>query len=221
MNLLKHYRTFGTLLIAFALLATLAACATSSTDTSTDNTGNTSGTPTATTQAAATATKGALAALPTITGALCQQLMTVNEANTIVQPPVLATSIVADNSDDGGSCNYVASKTRIPLIIYFLRWTGPVPIPESDIAAAIAQSSGSSNITVNQATPVAGIGVQAEFVSVTATDQGFTGSATVFYVLEGPFFFDCLTFGPVTGGALGTQDQLQTCAAQVDSRLRS
>ena len=94
-----------------------------------------------------------------------------------------------------------------------------MPIPQADVAAALAQASGSSKITVNQATPVDGIGVQAEFVSLTATDNGFTGSANVFYVLEGPFFFDCLTFGPVTGGALGTQSQLQACASQVDSRL--
>lgn len=183
----------------------------------------TSGTPAS---GAATATvalptaKPALTALPPITQALCQQLMTVAEANTIVQPPAPATSLVATHGENGGACNYLASQTRIPLIIYFFDWKGPVPIPQADIAAAIAESSGSSNIKINQMTPVDGIGVQAEFVSLTATDQGFTGSATVFYVLEGAFFYDCLTFGPLTGGALGTQSQLQACAAQVDSRLR-
>lgn len=164
--------------------------------------------------------KPALTALPTITQALCQQLMTVAEANAMIQPPAPATSLVATHSEDGGACNYEASQTRFPLIIYFFDWKGPVPIPQADIAAALAQSSGASKITINQATPVDGIGVQAEFVSITATDQGFTGSATIFYVLEGPFFYDCLTFGPLTGGALGTQDQLQACATQVDSRLR-
>ncbi|HKT40186.1 MAG TPA: hypothetical protein VJR48_17575 [Ktedonobacterales bacterium] len=214
MNLLKHYRILATLLVALTVLATLAACATPST-------GNTTGTgsPTAAATAQPTA-KPTLKALPTITQALCQQLMTVAEANTMVQPPVPATSLVADHSEDGGSCNYLASQTRIPLIIYFFDWKGPVPIPQADIAAALAESSGSTKITINQATPVDGIGVQAEFVSLTATDKGFTGSATIFYVLEGPFFYDCLTFGPLTGGALGTQDQLQACASQVDSRLR-
>jgi hypothetical protein len=214
MNLLKHYRILATLLVALTVLATLAACATPST-------GNTTGTgsPTAAATAQPTA-QPTLKALPTITQALCQQLMTVAEANTMVQPPVPATSLVADHSEDGGSCNYLASQTRIPLIIYFFDWKGPVPIPQADIAAALAESSGSTKITINQATPVDGIGVQAEFVSLTATDKGFTGSATIFYVLEGPFFYDCLTFGPLTGGALGTQDQLQACASQVDSRLR-
>ena len=203
--------TLVTLLACVCLL--VAACSSGG--------ASTAGTPAATSAVATSqpTAKPTLTALPTITEALCQQLMTVAEANTIIQPPAPATSIVADNGDSGGSCNYVASPTRIPLVIYFLDWSGPVPIPQADIAAALAQASGSSKITVNQATPVDGIGVQAEFVSLTATDNGFTGSANVFYVLEGPFFFDCLTFGPVTGGALGTQSQLQACASQVDSRL--
>ena len=202
-------------------LVTLLACVCLSVAACSPGGASTAGTPAATSAVATSqpTAKPTLTALPTITEALCQQLMTVAEANTIIQPPAPATSIVADNGDSGGSCNYVASPTRIPLVIYFLDWTGPVPIPQADIAAALAQASGSSKITVNQATPVDGIGVQAEFVSLTATDNGFTGSANVFYVLEGPFFFDCLTFGPVTGGALGTQSQLQACASQVDSRL--
>src|SRR6185503_5185456 len=102
--------------------------------------------------------KPTLTALPTITQSLCQQLMTVAEANTIIQPPTPATSLVADHSEDGGSCNYLASQTRIPLIIYFFDWKGPVPIPQADIAAALAESSGSTKITINQATPVDGIG---------------------------------------------------------------
>lgn len=208
--------------IILALLAcacisfSVAACSPGGTST-------TSGTPPSGDATATTAQPTAqptLTALPTITQALCQQLMTVDEANTTIQPPVPATSLDATHGDDGGACNYLASQTRIPLIIYFFDWKGPVPIPQADIAAALAEASGASKITINQATPVDGIGVQAEFVSVTAADQGFTGSATIFYVLEGPFFYDCLTFGPLTGGALGTQDQLQACATQVDSRLR-
>ena len=210
------------IILAFLACLCLFVAACSPGGTSASGTSGTSGTPAS---AAATATtaqptaKATLKALPPITQALCQQLMTVAEANTIVQPPAPATSLVATHGDSGGACNYLASQTRIPLIIYFFEWKGPVPIPQSDIAAALAESSGSSNIKINQMTPVDGIGVQAEFVSLTTTDQGFTGSANVFYVLEGPFFFDCLTFGPVTGGALGTQSQLQACATQVDSRL--
>lgn len=218
MKLMKHsrHRIILILLTCACLSFSVAAC-------SPGGTSAASGTPPSGNATATTAqptAKATFKALPPITQALCQQLMTVAEANTIVQPPAPATSLVANHSEDGGSCNYLASQTRIPLVIYFFDWKGPVPIPQADIAAALAQSSGSTKITINQATPVNGIGVQAEFVSLTATDKGFTGSATIFYVLEGPFFYDCLTFGPLTGGALGTQSQLQACAAQVDSRLR-
>ncbi len=216
MNPMKRSRPRIILALLACLCVFVAACSPSGTSAS-------SGTPSSGNATATTAqatSKPTLTALPPITQALCQQLMTVAEANTIIQPPIPATSLVADHSEDGGSCNYLASQTDIPLIIYFFDWKGPVPIPQADIAAALAESSGSTKITINQATPVDGIGAQAEFVSMTATDQGFTGSATIFYVLEGPFFYDCLTFGPLTGGALGTQDQLQTCATQVDSRLR-
>ena len=179
---MKRYRISAILLAGLCLSLLISACSPGG--------ASTAGTPAATSAVATSqpTAQPTLAALPAITEALCQQLMTVAEANTIIQPPAPATSIVADNSDSGGSCNYVASQTRIPLIIYFLEWTGPVPIPQSDIAAALAQASGSSKITLNQAAPVDGIGVQAEFVSVTATDNGFTGSANIFYVLEGPFF---------------------------------
>ena len=216
---MKRYRISAILLVGLCLSLLISACSPGG--------ASTGGTPTAGTPAATSAVATSqptaqppLAALPTITNALCQQLMTVAEANTIVQPPAPAATIVSYNTDDGGSCNYVASQTRVPLIIYFLRWTGPVPIPQSDIAAVLAQASGASKITINQATPVDGVGVQAEFVSATATGQGFTGSLTIFYVLEGPFFFDCFSFGPLTGEVLATQTQLQACATQVDSRLR-
>lgn len=219
MNSMKPMkRSQSRIILALLTCACLFVAACSSGGTSTASGTPQSGDATATT--AQPTAQPTLTALPPITQALCQQLMTVDEANSIVQPPVPATTLVATHGEDGGACNYMASQTRIPLIIYFFDWKGPVPIPQDDIAAALAQASGSSKITINQATPVDGIGAQAEFVSLTTTDQGFTGSATVFYVLEGPFFYDCLTFGPLTGGALGTQDQLQACATQVDSRLR-
>ncbi|HEY7974176.1 MAG TPA: hypothetical protein VID72_02440, partial [Ktedonobacterales bacterium] len=131
---MKRYRISAILLTGLCLSLLISACSPGG--------ASTGGTPTAGTPAATSAVATSqptaqppLAALPTITNALCQQLMTVAEANTIVQPPGPAATIVSYNTDDGGSCNYVASQTRVPLIIYFLRWTGPVPIPQSDIAA--------------------------------------------------------------------------------------
>jgi len=216
-NLLTCYRTIATLLIALALLATLAACASPSTA----NGGGGSGSPSATTPPAPTATpKPKPTGVPTITTALCQQLMTVDEANTLMQPKVPATKILADDGGDagGGSCNYQATPTDYPLIIYFLPWNGPNPIPQSDIAAALSQAT-SNNMTVNQATPVSGIGDQAEYLDASGTYQGHSGVIHIFYVLDGKMIFDCFTFNVLSGGAVGSQSQLQACATQVYNRL--
>lgn len=156
--------------------------------------------------------------VPKITGTLCQQLMSVDEANNIMQPKIPATTIVADSSDTGGSCNYEASKSDITLIIYFFDWNGPNPIPQSDIEAALAQAT-NAKITINKAIPIDGIGDQAEYVEATAEDHGFTGVIHIFYVLDGKMIFDCFTFNVISGGAEATQSQLQQCAEQVFSRL--
>jgi hypothetical protein len=157
--------------------------------------------------------------------------MSLDEMNTIFQPPAPAKTIVPTNGDTGGACNYEVSKGNIPLVIYFLVWNGPDPIPQSDIDAALSQAVG-THLTINTATPVTGntatpvtgntatpvtsIGDQAEYLDATGE-----GGATmhIFYVLEGAFIFDCFTYSPLSAGFLGTQDQLQQCATQVDSRL--
>lgn len=140
--------------------------------------------------------------------------MSLNEMNTLFNPPAPAATIVPTNGETGGACNYEVAKGNIPLIIYFLEWKGPSPIPQSDIDAALSQGAG-TDLTINLATPVSGIGVQAEYLEAT----GAGGSVHVFYVLEGTFIFDCVTYGFLAAGFLGTQDQLQQCATQVDSRL--
>lgn len=206
-----HRALAGLLLVG---LLVLAACS----GASTGGTGN--GTPTTTAPTATATPKPKPAAVPPITEAYCQQLMTVAEANQIMEPTTPATQIVADNNaPEGGSCNYEASKANFPLIIYFLEWKGPVPIPESDIAAALAQATGASGVTVNTFTTVSGIGAQAAYLDATATQDGVSFTIHIFYVLEGPFFFDCFAYSPLSTSPLGTQAQLQQCATQVDSRL--
>lgn len=205
---MKRSRASALLAIGLIVVGLLAACGGSS-----SGTGNT-GTPEAT-SAATAAAKATPTGLPQFTEATCQGWMSVDEANSIMQPPAPATTIVADQGDDGGSCNYEVSKSNIPLVIYFLAWTGPVPIPDSDIQAALSQAAG-TDITINSATPVTGIAQQAEYLEVSGA-----GGATmhIFYVLEGPYIFDCFTYSPLSAGFLATQAQLQQCATQVDSRL--
>ena len=68
--------------------------------------------------------------------------MSLDEMNTLFKPPAPATTIVPTNGDTGGACNYEVAKANIPLIIYFLEWKGPDPIPQSDIDAELAQAIG-------------------------------------------------------------------------------
>ncbi len=204
---MKSYRKLAVLVVGLCAALLMAACGGSS-----SGSGNT-GAPTATSAATATA-KPKPTAVPHPTLAYCQQLMSLSEMNTLFQPPAPAATIVPTNGDTGGACNYEVSKSNIPLIIFFLEWKGPTPISQSDIAGALAQASG-ANLTINAATPVTGIGQQAEYLDAT----GAGGSVHVFYVLEGPFIFDCVTYGFLAAGFLGTQAQLQQCATQVDSRL--
>jgi hypothetical protein len=205
----RHSALQGVLLmLALGSMLAVTACG-SSTGSTGGSTGN--GTPTV----AATATaKPKPTAVPHLTAEYCQQLMSLSEMNNMFKPPAAAATIVPTNGDGGGACNYEVAKANIPLIIYFLEWKGPDPIPQSDIDAELATSIG-SEITITVATPVTGIGHQSEYVEAT----GAGGSVHVFYVLEGPFIFDCVTYGFLAAGFLGTQDQLQQCATLVDSRL--
>jgi hypothetical protein len=197
-----------TLALAVGSMLTVTACGSG-----TGNTGGSTGNGTPAVAATATA-KPKPTAVPHFTVESCQQLMSLDEMNTLFKPPAPATTIVPTNGDSGGACNYEASKTNIPLIIYFFAWNGPNPIPQSDIEAALAQAAG-TELTINVATPITGIGDQAEYLEA----MGAGGEVMhIFYVLEGAFIFDCFTYSPLSAGFLGTQDQLQQCATQVDSR---
>ncbi|HEY7780208.1 MAG TPA: hypothetical protein VIC85_08365 [Ktedonobacterales bacterium] len=197
----------------------LTACAGGS---SSGNGGSTTtgGAPTAT--PAATATPKPLASHPNITVAYCKQLLSLSAANQIIPSSSPATTITQGNPNDAesGACNYVISPGHVLLIIYFIPYSGPQPVTQQDIAALLSQASG-SNVTVNTASPVNGIGLQAEYVDATGHDPNSGGSASVhiLYVLEGPYIFDCVTY-EFLSPILATQSQLQQCATAVDSVLR-
>lgn len=201
------YRALAGILLFGILL--LAACG------GTSNGSGSTGTPTINAQVPTATAKSNPTSVPHFTVDYCNQLMSLDEMNTLFQPPAPATTIVPTNGDSGGACNYDVSKSNIPLVIYFFAWNGPDPIPQSDIQAALSQAAG-TNLTINTATPITGIADQAEYLEAT----GAGGVVMhIFYVLEGPFIFDCFTYSPLSAGFLGTQDQLQQCATQVDSRL--
>jgi hypothetical protein len=207
-------RMFVLLIIVASATVAVAACSLATT-----NTGGSTGGATPTVAATATA-KPKPTGVPAITVPYCQSVMTVAEANQIMSPPTPATTIVANSAATGGSCHYHASPTTITLNIFFETWTGPAPIPQQDITAAIAQLAGLPGVTVTTFTTVNGVGDQAAFIVATATRQGVTINANVFYVLDGGVLFGCYTFsGAGIASAPGTQSQLQQCAQLVVSRL--
>jgi hypothetical protein len=210
---MKAYRKLAVLAAGLCAALLVTACGGSGSSTESGNTGGAASTnqPTATAKPKPTA-------VPHFTVEYCQQLMSLDEMRNLFKPPAPATTIVPTNGDGGGACNYEVSKTNIPLVIYFFEWKGPNPIPQSDIEEALSQAAG-TDLTINVAAPVTGIGNQAEYLEATGTGQGLHAVMHIFYVLEGAFIFDCFTYSPLSAGFLGTQGQLQQCATQVDSRL--
>lgn len=219
---LSHRRGNMEIVASFLLVGCLAltACAGGS---STGGSPSSANGPTATVGApAATTTPKSLGAHPDITVAYCQQLLSLQMANQIIPSSTPATTITQGNPNDAesGACNYMISQSQALLIVYFIPYSGPQQVTQQDVATFLSKAAG-SNVTINTANPVTGIGLFAEYVEATGHDpnSGTSLSAHVFYVLEGPYIFDCVTYEHLSP-ILATQSQLQQCATQVDSVLR-
>jgi hypothetical protein len=210
MKTLRTYALLAALLCG--ALAAMSACG-ASTGASTGGTPST----TSTSLPQATATKTKPTTLPTIDLAFCQHIMSLAEANQIMAPPAPATTIAVAFSGDQGACHYEASPSAVILNIFFEAWGGPIPVPQQDIQAELAQVAGDPNVTVNVATPVSGVGDQAEYLDVTSSGDSFAVTGRVIFVLYGKVIFNCYTVSPPQLKA--TQSQLQQCAQLVVSRL--
>jgi hypothetical protein len=145
----------------------MAACSTSTGGTSTGG----GGTPSPTATAAPTKPTS----VPTITIALCEQMLSISQANQILNPPNPANTIVVDSTSEGGSCNYEYAQFKIDVYLLFLPYKGG---SSSDLAAAAtSQSLPGVQITTNQ--PVSGIGDQALFIAGNAASNGLTAQAFI------------------------------------------
>jgi hypothetical protein len=158
--------------------------------------------------------------------AFCQHIMSLAEANQIMSPPAPATTIIPNNTSNGGSCNYTRSSQPPPadfvVAISLLPWTWPTPISQQDIETALEQDeskAGASGITITTFAMVSGVGDQAAFLAASGSYKGLTFKSAAFYVLYGKIFFDC--FNPIVGSSPDAtqQSDLQQCAQQVVSRL--
>ena len=196
------------------LITTLAMAACSSGGTSTGS-GGSRHSPTATAPVPT-----ATISLQQITVAYCSKILPLATANQIIPSSPPATSITQGNPNDAlsGACNYKVSSSQILLVIFFIPYHGPDPIPTSAIQSLLSQAAG-TNLTVTTLNAVSGIGDQAAYVEVTGSENGLSGTIHIFYVLEGSFIFDCFTesyLSPV----MANQSQLQQCATTVDTNLR-
>lgn len=174
--------------------------------------------------AAATATAPkptATITLQQITVAYCSRILPLATANQIISASPPATTIAQGNPNDAlsGACNYEVSPSKFLLIVYFIPYSGPDPIPQSDIQSVLSQAAGTS-LKVTTVNMVSGIGDQAAYVEATGSENGISATVHIFYVLEGSFIFDCFTesyLSPV----MANQSQLQQCATTVDTNLRA
>lgn len=210
-------RVWGLLAILLCVSLVMGACASGGTSSGAGGSSSTSGSAPTATAPGPTATIG----LQQITVAYCTKLLPLATANQIIPASSPATTITQGNPNNAlsGACNYVVSSSKVLLVIYFIPYTGPDPIPQSDIQTELSKAAG-TNVTVTALKMVSGIGDQAAYVEVTASESGVPFTIHIFYVLEGSFIFDCFTDSYLSE-VMANQSQLQQCATTVDANLRT
>lgn len=215
-------KSLSPVLIRIALLVgvlSLAACGTGTGGTSTggsSTSGTSSTAPTATPKPKPTTP-------PPITAAYCQSIMTVAQANQIMNPPTQATTINAQSDSEVGVCRYDAPQAQFSVVKILIDekvYTGPKPVPEATIAQLVGQLEGSAGATVSTSTPINGVGDQAEFLAASVSESGMNFYVDAFYVLYGNVAFMCDDFHMNAKPDDATQqNELQQCAEQVVNRL--
>lgn len=210
-------RVCGLLAILLCVSLVMGACASGGTSSGAGGSSSTGGSAPTATAPGPTATIG----LQQITVAYCTKLLPLATANQIIPASSPATTITQGNPNNAlsGACNYVVSSSKVLLVVYFIPYAGPDPIPQSDIQTELSKAAG-TNVTVTALKMVSGIGDQAAYVEVTAAENGVSFTIHIFYVLEGSFIFDCFTDSYLSE-VMANQSQLQQCATTVDANLRT
>lgn len=184
--------------------------------------GNTGNTPPAhaTATTAATATPAKPTSLPPVTMAFCQQIMSLADANQIMQPAQAATLIEVTPTPSGGVCTYRSSTaiTGIVLSIPLATYSGARPIPQQQIEDYFKAGLNAPGVTVLSVTPVSGVGDQAGIAVGSYSIEGTTIYGAAFFELFGNVVFDCgelYQSSPTTA----QQSQLKQCAQHVVGAL--
>lgn len=176
--------------------------------------GSTAGGPTgggASTTAPTATPKPKPSAVPKITVAFCQNIMTVAQANQIMHPPTPATTIRVDApASGGGSCNYEYKPFHSVVSVVFPATVINTSNPQAILAAAAKQLPTSNNATIT-ATAVSGVGDAAQFVTGVLVQPPLKMAAL--QVIYGKIFFTCSNFN-VQGSSLATQQTYLTQVCQ-------
>jgi len=198
----------STIIQCALLLGTLslAACGASTGGTSTGGTSTTAPT---------TPPKSKPTALPTITTAYCQGILTLAEANQIMQPAAPATNIRIDAlKAGGGSCNYEYAPYKAVVSVEFL-----VAIPASEQGQPLSGHIPANMPGIVMNTPVSGVGDQAQYVATSNQINGQTVNLNTLDVIYGAILFNCDR--PYNGPSQATAEQapLTNVCQLVISRL--
>lgn len=206
---MKNVRKFALLTILLSGALVVAACGSS-------GSGNTNGASGGGTTAAATATpKPKPTAMPKITMAFCQGILTLAEANQIMRPATPATNIRMDTpKSGGGSCNYEYASFKAVVSVVFITVVQP-SASLADLASAAAGQTG-GKVTM---TPVSGVGDQAEYGVASTPINGQIFNFNAMDVIYGSLFFDCNLAYLGTPQSVAEQGKLKQVCQLVVSRL--
>jgi hypothetical protein len=180
-RIMKRSRVLTVLVVGLCVVVLLAACGSSSSG----NSGtSTSGPPTL----QPTVAKSKPSALPKVTVAFCQNIMTVDQSNTIMNPTTPATTIRVDSpASGGGSCNYEYALFKGNVSVVFV---AVVPAGTDSNYLATRAAAGKQPGEQLTITPVSGVGDQAVFVVGSTTVAGQAYKIDALDIIYGSVFWD-------------------------------
>jgi hypothetical protein len=156
--------------------------------------------------------------VPAITLALCQQLLTIPEANQLMQPPVAVTTIRIDTSASGGSCNYEYAPFHSVVSVLVIASAGGGD-PQATLHALADKLTAVKDAQVTT-TPVAGVGDGALFASATIVEPtGPLVRLAELIVIDGGIVLECGNYNVGSSSFAFQQRALTQVCQQVVLRL--
>jgi hypothetical protein len=171
---MKPSRTLTALVLGLCVIMLLTACGSSSSGSRTSQ---------------PTIAKSKPSALPKVTVAFCQNIMTVKQSNTIMNPTTPATTIRVDSpASGGGSCNYEYAlfKGNVSVVFVSVVPEGTSIVDNVNQALAAEKQQGAQV----KMTPVSNVGDQAVFAVASTTLAGQPYKIDSLDIIYGSVFWD-------------------------------